>query len=107
MEDGLGRHQFLHRVWAGAIAVTTLCVQYSTLLMATNSTPKAQWNDSEIAALLQYLDNQKSQLEGVGNFKDPVWNNAPEAIKDHHSQGPVKTSALRSSLRLCNSFLRF
>ena len=57
--------------------------------MATNSTPKAQWNGGGIAALLQYFDNQKSQLEGVGNFKDPVWNNAPEAIKDHHSQGPV------------------
>ena len=39
----------------------------------------------EIAALLQYLDNQKSQSEGVGNFKEPVWNNALEAIKDYHS----------------------
>ncbi|KAF8237663.1 hypothetical protein L208DRAFT_1245794, partial [Tricholoma matsutake] len=50
------------------------------------------WNDSEIAALLQYLDNQKLQSEEVGNFKDPVWKNAPETIKDHHSRGPVKTA---------------
>ena len=60
MDDQLACHQLLHHTWAGAITITTIRVQYSTLLMATNSTPKAQWNDREIAALLQYLDNQKS-----------------------------------------------
>lgn len=98
MEDELSRHQFLQRVWSGTIAVTTICVHYATFLMATNSgtisSPKAQWNDNEIAALLQYLDKQKSQSEGVGNFKDPIWNSAPEAIKDHHSRGPVKTAKM-------------
>ena len=48
----------------------------------------------EIAVLLQYLNNQKSQSEGVGNFKEPVWNNALEAIKDFYSQGPIKTAKM-------------
>ena len=94
MDDQLACHQLLHHSWAGAITITTICVQYSTLLMATNSTPKAQWDDHEIAVLLQYLDNQKSQSEGVGNFKEPVWNNALEAIKDYYSRGPIKTAKM-------------
>ena len=96
MDDGLSRHQFLHRVWGGAIPIITLCAQYSTLLMATGSTSgsKAQWNDNEITALLQYLESQKSMTEGVGSFKEVVWNNAPEAIKDQHTRGPVKIAKM-------------
>ncbi|KAF8809176.1 hypothetical protein BYT27DRAFT_7095205, partial [Phlegmacium glaucopus] len=68
MADQLNHHEFLHHAWAGALTITTLCAQYSAVLMTSNSNSKAQWNEEETTALLLYLDGRKYETEGIGNF---------------------------------------
>jgi hypothetical protein len=65
------------RLFAGAVAITAICAQYTTLLMAQpevhappqfKAPPPAQWNDGETAALVDYLYDHRSEAEGAGNF---------------------------------------
>ena len=53
---------------------------------------KAQCNDRETVALLDHLIENKAPGQGNGNFKDPVFTSAAEAISSLLSDGPVKTS---------------
>ena len=96
MDDRLAHRQLLRRLWAGSLTITTLCVQYAGIIMASQPLPvaaaaKAFWNDQEVIELLDYLQRNKSQTEGTGNFKDQVWTSALEAIAPSLTRGPAKT----------------
>ncbi|KAF8809168.1 hypothetical protein BYT27DRAFT_7037358, partial [Phlegmacium glaucopus] len=52
------------------------------------------WNEEETTALLLYLDGRKYETEGIGNFKKPVWSNAPNIISHLLTKGPPKTSKM-------------
>jgi len=81
---------------AGATVVTqaVLCLQYTTLLMSSQSAPKTQWNPQETQALLDHLVAHKSEGEGAGNFKDPTFNAALSSIGPLLTLGPPKTLKL-------------
>ena len=87
-------HDWLRRFWAGALTITTLCTQYSAVLMSSQTNPKAFWDDRKVSALLTYLFEHKSETEGVGNFKDTVWTGAISRIAPLLTQGPVKTTKM-------------
>lgn len=57
---------------------------------------KAQWNDKETVALLDHLIENRTLGQGNGNFKDPVFTSAAEAVSSipiGEQRGPVsKTS---------------
>lgn len=91
------------RFLAAAIAITTICAQFTTLLMAQPelNAPKAahaQWNDEETAALVDFMHDHASEGEGGGNFKPQVYTSAAESI-NHNAmlqalpsrKGPPKT----------------
>jgi hypothetical protein len=61
--------------------------------MASQSQPvgKAFWNDQEVISLLDYLQKNKTQTEGMGNFKEQVWTGALEAVSPSLTRGPAKT----------------
>ena len=85
--------------YIGITAITIICVQFLNLLMSvepsySGSGTKAQWNDKETEALLDHLIDNKTLGQGNGNFKDQVFTSAAEAISDHLSSGPVKTSKI-------------
>lgn len=84
------------RLRAGAAAITALCAHYTTVLMATSSEklPKAHWNDAEVDALVDYLHDHKAEAGDGGNFKSNTLNAAATHIKQHLSQGTVKTGKM-------------
>lgn len=85
------------RLWAGAAAITTLCAHYTTVLMATSSSgklPKAQWNDAEVDALVDYLHDHKAEAGDGGNFKASTFNAAAAHIKPYLLHGPMKTGKM-------------
>ncbi|KAG1719401.1 hypothetical protein EDB19DRAFT_1836763 [Suillus lakei] len=55
-----------------------------------NKQPKAQWNEAEVDALLDYLITQKSKIAGT-TFKDEVFNEASNMITGMGTYGPSKT----------------
>ncbi|KAG1723797.1 hypothetical protein EDB19DRAFT_1915908 [Suillus lakei] len=55
-----------------------------------NKQPKAQWNEAEVDALLDYLITQKSKIAGT-TFKDEVFNEALNMITGMGTYGPSKT----------------
>ncbi|KAG2140622.1 hypothetical protein DEU56DRAFT_941592 [Suillus clintonianus] len=55
-----------------------------------NKQPKAQWNEAEVDALLDYLITQKSKIAGT-TFKDEVFNEASNMIAGMGTYGPSKT----------------
>ena len=85
----------LRRQWAGALAITGVCASYATLLMATQpqKTEKAQWNDAEVKALLDYLLEHWAEGEG-GGFKQKTHNGVAAHIASYLTQGPVKTGKM-------------
>ncbi|KAG1802675.1 uncharacterized protein HD556DRAFT_1303970 [Suillus plorans] len=90
------------RLFAGALAITATCAQYTTLLMAQPEVhqarvPHAQWNDGEITALINYLYDHRSDAEGGGNFKTKVLADAADHINSDEDlaatrMGPPKTA---------------
>jgi hypothetical protein len=83
------------RLWAGAIALTALCAQYTTFLMAQPSkADKAQWNENEVTALVDYLFLHKSEAGEGGSFKMATFNAAAASIVSHHTHGPAKTGLM-------------
>jgi hypothetical protein len=83
------------RHWAGALAITTLCVQYITFLMAQPTrSEKANWNDQEILGLVNYLHDHRAEARDGGTFKPPAYNAAVAHIAPHLTQGPVKTGKM-------------
>ncbi|KAG2740212.1 hypothetical protein P692DRAFT_20753665, partial [Suillus brevipes Sb2] len=55
-----------------------------------NKQPKAQWNEAEVDALLDYLITQKSKIAGT-TFKDEVFNEASNIIAGMGTYGSSKT----------------
>ena len=80
----------LRRHWAGAIAITALCTQYASILMSQPQQEKAHWNEDEVAALITYLYDHRSEGEG-GSFKDTTYNAVVTHIAPKLTQGPTKT----------------
>lgn len=55
---------------------------------------KAQWNNIEIAKLVDYLYEHCAQGGDTGNFRDTVYNSAAEYIWPFHTMGPIKTGKM-------------
>lgn len=84
------------RLWAGTVAISALCAQYTTVLMALPeaAAPRAFWNDVETTELVNYLHDKRSEGDSSGNFKPFTYNAAAKHIATHLSQGPAKTGAM-------------
>jgi hypothetical protein len=84
------------RLQAGVIAIAALCAQYTSVIMMPQSTssPKAQWNEQEVTALLEYLHGHKAEAGDGGSFKMSTLNGAATHIQQHLTQGPVKTGKM-------------
>jgi hypothetical protein len=91
MDNRLQPRRLAQRLLAGATVVTVLCSQYTTLLMSSQSVPKAHWNPQETQALLDYLVAHKSEGKGAESFKDPTFNAALASITPLLTLGPLKT----------------
>lgn len=90
MDNRFRRRELAHRLWAGTTVIASLC-SHSAILLMSGQTPKAQWNDQEILALVDYLETNKSQGEGAGSFKDSTFSGAVTAVSPFLSGGPPKT----------------
>ncbi|KAG2086957.1 uncharacterized protein F5147DRAFT_588345, partial [Suillus discolor] len=55
---------------------------------------RAVWTDTEIDQFLLYLSNNQDKISNTGNFKDPIYNGAAEAIYEYLQQGPAKTGTM-------------
>jgi hypothetical protein len=82
------------RIWAAALTLTTLCGQVATAIMATAPSDKAQWNEDETMALVDYLLEHKSEIAEAGMFKMGTFNAAASHIAAHHTLGPKKTGKM-------------
>jgi hypothetical protein len=88
------------RIWASALTLTALCAHVATVIMATASTPsasdnlKAQWNENETVALVDYLLDHKSEIGDAGMYKMGTFNAAAGHIAALHSLGPTKTGKM-------------
>ena len=81
------------RLWACAIALTTLCVQYSVALTSMSSSvrgDRAKWNDEETHRFLEYLEQHKSAMGEAGNFKASIYTGAVDSIAKYLTTGPAK-----------------
>jgi hypothetical protein len=85
------------RIWAAALTLTTLCAQVATAIMATTPTAppdKAQWNEEETSALVDFLLEHKSEIGDAGMYKMGTFNAAASSIATHHTLGPRKTGKM-------------
>jgi hypothetical protein len=83
------------RVWATALTLTTICAQVATALMATAPpSDKAQWNEDETSALVDFLLEHKSEIGDAGMYKMGTFNAAAGNIAAHHTLGPRKTGKM-------------
>jgi hypothetical protein len=94
MIKSMDRHR--QRIYAGVLAITALCTQYTAVVMSTPAQPslKAFWNDEEVTVLIAHLCEHRFKTEGAGNFKDPAWNGAAAHIASMLTRGPQKTSKM-------------
>ena len=75
-----------------ALAVAAVYTQFTVLLMATSaSTERADWNDAETTAFVEYLWEHRAEGGDGGNFKDVTFRAAAEHIADKLTAGPTKT----------------
>ena len=75
-----------------ALAVVTVYAQLVVLLMATLApTEKADWNEVETTAFVEYLWEHKAEGGDGGGFKDVTFGGASMHIANLLSAGPVKT----------------
>jgi hypothetical protein len=100
-------HRFRERalitcqLWAGTTVIAALCSHSSILLVSSvqppnqvQAAPKAQWDAKEVLGFLDYLATNKSQGDGIGNFKDTTFMGAVTAISPSGllSARPPKTA---------------
>src|SRR6202044_789545 len=78
------------------LTLTTLCAQVATAIMATTPTApdKAQWNENETIALVDFLLEHKSEIGDAGMFKMGTFNAAAGHIAVHHTSGPMKNGKM-------------
>ncbi|KAF8803320.1 hypothetical protein BYT27DRAFT_7110277, partial [Phlegmacium glaucopus] len=62
--------------------------------MATTPSDKAQWNDQEVSALLDFLLEKKSEIGDAGMFKMGTFNAAAAHITGYCTSGPAKTGKM-------------
>ena len=73
-----------------AVAVVAVYTQFVVLLMAT-SAERADWNDEETAALVEYLWEHRAEGGDGGSFKDVTFRGASVHIASFLTAGPTKT----------------
>ncbi|KAG0701556.1 hypothetical protein DFH29DRAFT_1000095 [Suillus ampliporus] len=88
--------QYRKRIFAAA-AVIILCTQFQIMQMTQQDSAKAEkanWNDAETDALLEYLISCRSKLAGT-TFKTDRFNEAAAHLhtKKLKTHGPMKTGA--------------
>jgi hypothetical protein len=69
----------------------------TTLPTTTSKAPRANWNDAEITALIDYLIEHIAEVGDGGNFKKATFTGALGAVGPHHSAGPQKTASMCKS----------
>ncbi|KAG2103074.1 uncharacterized protein F5147DRAFT_580616, partial [Suillus discolor] len=74
-----------------AVATFIICSQLQLIQMSIPK-EKAQWEDAEVDAFLDYLISQRSKLAGT-NFKEPTCNEASLKIAGLKKSGPVKMAS--------------
>jgi hypothetical protein len=75
--------------------ITHFSKSMSTTLPATISkAPRANWNDAEITALIDYLIEHIAEVGDGGNFKKAMFTKALRAVGPHHCAGPQKTASM-------------
>jgi len=70
---------------------------FALLSMASSNmqtSDKAQWNESETSALLDYLVVHQAESGDAGNFKMATYNAAATAIAPLLNKGPKKTGKM-------------
>ncbi|KAG2094637.1 uncharacterized protein F5147DRAFT_778943 [Suillus discolor] len=89
--------QQCNRLIASAIAITAICAQYTTLIMAQpeahNNTMKSQpahWINEEITVLINHMYDHCTDSEGSGNFKPQVYTSAVTTINDDPNLQPMQ-----------------
>ncbi|KAG0692610.1 hypothetical protein DFH29DRAFT_1045473 [Suillus ampliporus] len=109
--------QYRKRIFAAA-AVIILCTQFQIMQMTQQDSAKAEkanWNDAETDALLEYLISCRSKLAGT-TFKTDRFNEAAAHLhtKKLKTHGPMKTGAhcknkwnlLKSGYNQINKYLQ-
>ncbi|KAG2059958.1 hypothetical protein BDR06DRAFT_967500 [Suillus hirtellus] len=66
--------------------------------------PHAQWNDGEIAALINYLYDHRSDAEGGGNFKTKVLADAAEHINSDEDLAAAQMGPPKTAKSVCNKW---
>ena len=92
MDSDDSRLHLLRRRWAGALAVTALCTQYASILMSQPTSEKAQWNDTEVVQLLDFLFTHRAEAGEGTNFKNKTFNGAATHVVPYLTHGPPKTA---------------
>jgi hypothetical protein len=69
----------------------------TTLPTTTSKAPRANWNNAEITALIDYLVKHIAEVGDGGNFKKATFAGALRAVGPHHSAGPQKTASMCKS----------
>jgi hypothetical protein len=59
----------------------------ATLPATTSKAPRANWNDAEITALIDYLIKHIADVGDGGNFKKATFTGALRGVGPHHSVG--------------------
>jgi hypothetical protein len=62
--------------------------------LPTSKAPRANWNDAEITALIDYLVKHMAEVGDGGNFKKAMFAGALRAVGPYHSAGPQKTASM-------------
>lgn len=95
MDDMEGYHPLFNKrkLLGSAASLTALGAQFViSLFMASSQQDKAIWNDKETLAFVEYLcENMDKRTEGM-NFREPVFNGAPNHIAHLLTSGPAKTA---------------
>ena len=96
---GLAQLAQKHCIWAAASTLTTLCAQVATAIMATaptapSLTDKAQWNEDETMALVDFLLEHMSEIGNADMYKMGTFNAAAGHNAVHHTLGPTKTGKM-------------
>jgi hypothetical protein len=92
------------KLLVGSVAVTALCAQYATLLMATQASTstgpalvapeRANWSDEEVTTLVNYLYENRAAAGDGGNFKQTIFNAVAVEIAPLLKQGAKKTGVM-------------
>jgi hypothetical protein len=88
------RHLERRQVLNFAVTSASLGAHFVSLLIATMSRDegKANWNDEETLALVDFLWEHKNEAADGGTFKDTMFNAAAKYIAKDWTAGAAKTA---------------